>query len=73
MLYIKAHLYLLGVSVYATKMHYTQRMLSIMCTNIYITHHNGGHYCGVAAMVFNINTVGKWTLSEYLKKCPVET
>lgn len=65
--HIKAHLYLLGVSMQATKMHYSQRMLSIMCNNIYIIHHNDGHYCGVIALAFNINTLGKWPLSEHLK------
>lgn len=56
-------------------MHYPQRMLSIMCNNIYIMHHDDGHYCGVIVTAFNINTMGKWTLSEYLKlkkKCLVE-
>lgn len=57
-------------------MHYPQRMLSIMCNNIYIMHHGDGHYCGVIVRAFNINTMGKWTLSEYLKfkkkKCLVE-
>lgn len=55
-------------------MHYSRRMLSIMCNNIYIIHHNDGHYCGVIATAFNINTMGKWTLSEHLKlkKCLVE-
>lgn len=43
-------------------------MLSIMCNNIYIILHNDGHYCGVTAIAFNVNTTGKWTLSEYLKK-----
>lgn len=65
--HIKAHLYLLGVSMQATKMHYPQRMLSIMCNNIYITHHGDGHYCGDIVRAFSINTMGKWTLSEYLK------
>lgn len=30
-------------------------------------HHDDGHYCGVIVTAFNINTMGKWTLSEYLK------
>lgn len=52
--------------MYATETHCAQRMLSIMCNNIYIIYHNDEHYGGVTAVAFNINTVGKWTLSEYL-------
>lgn len=47
-----------------------------MCNNIYIIHHNDEYYCGVIAVAFNINSMGKWTLSEHLKlkkkKCLVE-
>lgn len=39
-----------------------------MCNNIYITHHHGGHYCGVTARAVNINTVGEEALSEYFQK-----